>query len=316
MKRFWLVLIIFWGSLLRTACTLADTAPLVLLQQMKQASQTLNYDMSFINVNPQQGVESMRYRHGLINDQPVAQLLQMDGSRREVIQRGNRISYFEPGVAPFTLSADYIVDSLPALLTADFQRLSTYYDFIPMGRARIADSLCEVVRVASRDALRYGYVVWLDMQTNLPLRVDLLDGNGDTLEQFRVIEYRIDKQPNPLLGNVLTASLPPLLVVPPMGKQNFTWQPGWLPAGFRQMSSSHRQIAGIESPVESRLYSDGLFSFSLNIARASNVSANQLLRNGRRTVSSQVKNNVEITVVGELPPATARRIADNIKFGR
>jgi sigma-E factor negative regulatory protein RseB len=57
-----------------------------------------------------------------------------------------------------------------------------------------------------------------------------------------------------------------------------------------------------------------LFSFSVNINRATPVSADQMLRTGRRTVSTTVRDNAEITVVGELPPQTAKRIADSIKF--
>jgi sigma-E factor negative regulatory protein RseB len=40
----------------------------------------------------------------------------------------------------------------------------------------------------------------------------------------------------------------------------------------------------------------------------------QLLRTGRRTVSTTVRDNAEITIVGELPPQTAKRISDSIKF--
>ncbi|HBQ80545.1 MAG TPA: sigma-E factor regulatory protein RseB, partial [Erwinia persicina] len=36
---------------------------------------------------------------------------------------------------------------------------------------------------------------------------------------------------------------------------------------------------------------------------------------GRRTVLTEVRNNAEITVVGELPPATAKRIADGVVLG-
>ena len=67
-------------------------------------------------------------------------------------------------------------------------------------------------------------------------------------------------------------------------------------------------------PVESRLYSDGLFSFSVNVNRANQNSADQMLRTGRRTVSTTIRDNAEITIVGELPPQTAKRIADSIKF--
>ena len=44
------------------------------------------------------------------------------------------------------------------------------------------------------------------------------------------------------------------------------------------------------------------------------LSAEQMLRTGRRTVSTTVRDNAEITIVGELPPQTAKRISDSIKF--
>lgn len=306
--------VVFWLSL--SDYSLAQSVDSqTLLQNMQQASRMLNYELAFVNIDPQQGVESMRYRHAQINHQQVSQLLQMDGPRREVVQRGKEISYFDPSVEPFTLPGDYIVDAIPSLIYANFKRLASYYNFISMGRTRIADSLCEVIRVVSKDGTRYSYLVWMDVKTNLPLRVDLLGRDGETLEQFRVIDYTISKQPDLLLYKLQSAVLPPQLAAPVAKKQIFNWQPGWLPLGFKEMSSSRRQIPGIDEPIESRLYSDGLFSFSLNVNPVSRLSSNQTLHTGRRTVISQINNHVEITVVGELPPPTIKRILNSIKFG-
>ena len=238
----------------------------------------------------------------------------MDGPRREVVQRGNEISYFELGLEPFTLNGDYIVDSLPSLIYTDFKRLAPYYDFISVGRTRIADRLCEVIRVVARDGTRYSYIVWIDAETKLPMRVDLLDRDGETLEQFRVISFSVNNQVGNSMQNLAKASLPPLLSVPAGDSVNFNWVPAWIPQGFSEVSSSRRQLPTIETPVESRLYSDGLFSFSVNINRATANSAEQMLRTGRRTVSTTVRDNAEITIVGELPPQTAKRISDSIKF--
>ncbi len=47
---------------------------------------------------------------------------QLDGPAGRVVQRGNEISYFEPGLEAFTLNSDYIVDSLPSLIYTDFKR--------------------------------------------------------------------------------------------------------------------------------------------------------------------------------------------------
>ncbi|HAZ55177.1 MAG TPA: sigma-E factor regulatory protein RseB [Franconibacter helveticus] len=313
MKQLWCAMSLVAGSLFFSVSASADASSEALLQQMNLASQSLNYELAFISIN-KQGVESLRYRHARLDNKPLAQLLQMDGPRREVVQRGNEISYFEPGLEPFTLNGDYIVDSMPSLVYTDFRRLAPYYDFISVGRTRIADRLCEVIRVVARDGTRYSYIVWMDTQSKLPLRVDLLDRDGETLEQFRVISFAIQDKPGTMMQNLAQASLPPLLSVPGTEKVTFNWSPSWLPQGFSEVSSSRRSLPTIDMPVESRLYSDGLFSFSVNINRASQASVEQMLRTGRRTVSSEVRDNAEITVVGELPPQTAKRIASSVKF--
>jgi len=100
-----------------------------------------------------------------------------------------------------------------------------------------------------------------------------------------------------------------------MEKVTLNWKPDWLPGGMKQISQSRRTIPSLNKPVESRLYSDGLFSFSINISPADKSSSAQLLRTGRRTVQTVVRDNAEITVVGELPPSTTKRIADSIDFG-
>lgn len=313
MKQFWCAMSLVAGSLFFSANASADVSSGALLQQMNLASQSLNYELSFVSIN-KQGVESLRYRHARLNNQALAQLLQMDGPRREVVQRGNEISYFEPGLDPFTLNGDYIVDSLPSLVYTDFKRLAPYYDFISVGRTRIADRLCEVIRVVARDGTRYSYIVWLDSETKLPMRVDLLDRDGETLEQFRVVAFNVSQQVSSNMQTLANASLPPLLSVPAGDKVNFNWLPGWLPQGFVEVAGSRRSLPTIETPVESRLYSDGLFSFSVNVNRANANSIEQVLRTGRRTVSTSVRDNAEITIVGELPPQTAKRVADSIKF--
>ncbi|NIF46166.1 sigma-E factor regulatory protein RseB [Enterobacter sp. Ap-1006] len=316
MKQLWCALSLVTGSLLFTSSASADTVSSgALLQQMNQASQSLDYELAFINIS-KQGIESLSYRHARLDNRPLAQFLQMDGPRREVVQRGNEISYFEPGLEPFTLTGDYIVDSLPSIVYTDFKRLTPYYDFISVGRTRIADRLCEVIRVVARDGTRYNYIVWLDTETKLPLRVDLLDRDGETLEQFRVVSFSVENQASGLLQNLAKATLPPLLSVPGAEKASFTWAPTWLPQGFSEVSSSRRPLPTVGVPIESRLYSDGLFSFSVNISQAPSQASNgeQLVRTGRRTISTEIRDKTEITVVGELPPQTAKRIGDSVKF--
>ncbi|MBX4384011.1 hypothetical protein K4G98_26000, partial [Mycobacterium tuberculosis] len=85
---------------------------------------------------------------------------------------------FERGLEPFARTCDYIVDSWPSVVSGDFGPLSVAYDVVSVGRTRIADRLCDVIRVVARDGTRYSFIAWLDAETKLPLRVDLLDRDG------------------------------------------------------------------------------------------------------------------------------------------
>jgi sigma-E factor negative regulatory protein RseB len=109
-------------------------------------------------------------------------------------------------------------------------------------------------------------------------------------------------------------SLPPLLAVPLSEKAQFDWSINWLPDGVSEVSRSRRNLPGIDEPIEGRMYSDGLFSFSVNISQAGVNNSERYIRTGRRTIYTDIRNNKDITVVGELPPATAKRIADSVVF--
>lgn len=78
MKQLWFAMSLVAASLFFSANASADPASGALLQQMNIASQSLNYELSFVSIT-KQGVESLRYRHARLDGRPLAQLLQLDG---------------------------------------------------------------------------------------------------------------------------------------------------------------------------------------------------------------------------------------------
>ncbi|GKX53920.1 sigma-E factor regulatory protein RseB [Leminorella grimontii] len=313
MKSAAFILCSLLGGLVSPAFANPQGSTEALLEEMTSASRAMSYELSYINVS-KMGVESLQYSHSLQNGQPLVQMINMDGPQREAIMRGSEVSYFEPGMEPFSIRGDHIVDSLPALVFADIARLERYYDFVKVGRSRIANRLCDVVRVVPRDGLRYSYAVWLDTETRLPLRADLIDRDGDTLEQFRVIAFTAGDSVREKMASGALPDMPPLLSIPSGDKLSLNWKAGWLPVGFTESSRSRHGVPNLNTVVESRLFSDGLFSFSLSITPTGYQSGEHQLRQGRRTIHTETRNNVEITVIGELPPATAKRIADGVVF--
>ncbi|EGR2488159.1 TPA: sigma-E factor regulatory protein RseB [Vibrio cholerae] len=286
-----------------------------LLYQMNEASQHLNYELSYILVK-KNSIEPLLYRHARQNDQQLAHLVYLSGPVREVIRRGDEVSYIEPGVEPFTIESGNMVAPTIPMLNTDVAELSRYYDFVKVGRAREAGAACQVLRVVPKDGLRYSYVVWVDEKSHLPLRADLLDRDGEVLEQYRTISFSVSERLAEIMAGLNKVQLPEVLKLPKGSVQETFWQVTWVPDGFQAMELNRYRMAMTERLVESQMYSDGLFNFSVYVSASDNYSLKgQLVRQGRRTLHSVVKGENEISVVGDIPPATAQRIAQSVMFG-
>ncbi|GIA28004.1 sigma-E factor regulatory protein RseB [Vibrio cholerae] len=286
-----------------------------LLYQMNEASQHLNYELSYILVK-KNSIEPLLYRHARQDDQQLAHLVYLSGPVREVIRRGDEVSYIEPGVEPFTIESGNMVAPTIPMLNTDVAELSRYYDFVKVGRAREAGAACQVLRVVPKDGLRYSYVVWVDEKSHLPLRADLLDRDGEVLEQYRTISFSVSERLVEIMAGLNKVQLPEVLKLPKGSVQETFWQVSWVPDGFQAMELNRYRMAMTERLVESQMYSDGLFNFSVYVSASDNYSLKgQLVRQGRRTLHSVVKGENEISVVGDIPPATAQRIAQSVMFG-
>ncbi|MGC9550194.1 sigma-E factor regulatory protein RseB [Vibrio metoecus] len=286
-----------------------------LLSQMNEASQHLNYELSYILVK-KNSIEPLLYRHARHEEQQLAHLVYLSGPVREVIRRGDEVSYIEPGVEPFTIESGSMVAPTIPMINSDVTELSQYYDFVKVGRAREAGTACQVLRIVPKDGLRYSYVLWVDEKSRLPLRADLLDRDGEVLEQYRTISFSVSERLAELMAGLNKVQLPEVLKLPKGSVQETFWQVSWVPEGFKAMELNRYRMAMTDRLVESQMYSDGLFNFSVYVSASDNYSLKgQLVRQGRRTLHSLVKGENEISVVGDIPPSTAQRIAQSVMFG-
>ncbi|MDA0149700.1 sigma-E factor regulatory protein RseB [Vibrio sp. LaRot3] len=291
-----------------------QTSAEALLLQMNDASQHLNYELSYILIK-KNSIEPLLYRHARDEENQLAHLLYLAGPIREVIRRGDEVSYIEPGVEPFTIESGNMVAPTIPLLNSDIKELAEDYDFIQVGRAREAGSACQVIRVVPKDGLRYSYILWVDEKTHLPLRADLVDRDGEVLEQYRTISYSVNDHIAEILSKLNDVKLPQVLSLPKGKLKETFWDVEWIPKGFEAKDLNRYRMAITERMVESQMYSDGLFSFSVYISERDDQSVKgQVVRQGRRTMHTLVNGNMEISVIGDIPPATAKRIAQSVKL--
>ncbi|MEZ9059428.1 sigma-E factor regulatory protein RseB [Vibrio pelagius] len=313
MKKF-LVSALTLFSLISPSAFAEEPSAKALLHQMNEASQHLNYELSYILIK-KSSIEPLLYRHAVSDEQQLAHLVYLSGPVREVIRRGNEVSYIEPGTEPFTIESGNMVAPVIPMLNNDIDILNEYYDFVKVGRAREAGTTTQVLRVVPKDGLRYSYVLWVDENTNLPLRADLLDRDGEILEQYRTISYVVNDKIAEAMAGLNNAQLPKVLSLPDGAVGESDWRVSWIPDGFEAKELNRYSMATTNKMVESQMFSDGLFSFSVYISdRDEHSLKGQLVRQGRRTLHSLVSGGNEISVVGDIPPATAQRIAQSVKF--
>ena len=283
------------------------------LEKMAHAVNELNYEIAFVQTSPS-NMDSFRYRHIKRDNKIYAQLVTLDGEQQEIIQRDNLVSYFQPNSRAFTLNSGNIVDALPAIIRSDFDKLAQNYDFIPLGKNRIAGRYADGIRIVPKDDFRYQYLVFVDEENGLLLRGDMLDREGKLLDQFRVVTLYIDDRLKGLTDYLNKVSMPPLLNEVKNTPPSLNWHAGWLPQGFESVRRSQDLFEG--EVIDSALFSDGLFTFTLYVTQAQGSQPNQeqTWKQGEFTFYSEIIGDKEITFIGQLPVAAAKRIVQEVKF--
>ncbi|CAH0524761.1 Sigma-E factor regulatory protein RseB [Allocatenococcus thiocycli] len=301
-------------SMMSSQAFAGDKPAEALLHQMSEASKNLSYELSYILIK-KNSIEPLLYRHATHGEEQYAHLIYLSGPVREVILRGREVSYIETGAEPFTIESGKMVAPTIPMLNTNIDELNRYYDYVQVGRAREAGVATQVLRIVPKDGLRYSYILWVDEKSKLPLRADLVDRDGEVLEQYRTISYTVNTKIAELMSGLEDVQLPAVLTMPKGEVSTSDWVVGWIPDGFEANELNRYRMAVSDQMVESQMYSDGLFNFSVYVASKDEHSLKgQLVRQGRRTLHSYVNGDYEISVVGDIPPATAQRIAQSITF--
>ncbi|QIQ21792.1 MucB/RseB C-terminal domain-containing protein [Zophobihabitans entericus] len=281
-----------------------------LLNNMQDAVLSQNYQISFINTENGKLTDAFKFRHIIVDDKPLAQLLYLDGPAKEILLRNNIVSYFQLDNESFSLNSSRIIEAFPDVVFNNFNTLANYYDFFPLGKARAANRSCQLVRIVSKDKDRYSYIIWIDDKTFLPLRVDLFDMNNALLEQFKVVELESIEDPADFENYVTKTPYPVLLAAEDVKPESDTWELTTLPAGFKELSYSSLNFQ--QETISSKLFSDGVFSFTINVSNSAGDNKNHAILRGSRTIYNTHSNDKDIVIIGNLPLETIQQIAKNI----
>ncbi|ACJ30465.1 Anti-sigmaE factor RseB [Shewanella piezotolerans WP3] len=281
------------------------------LENMSQALREQEFKISLIQIQADH-IRPLVYIHGKVQDQEVAFLEHLNGPPKNAVRVGNTVTFIEHDQPAYSVHAKRIQGVIPAAFADDISNLEAGYQFVLGGRSRIAGRPGQLVRIIPNDDNRYGYQVWLDMDTFLPLRFDMINNDKQLLEQLMVVELLVLEEVPSILKEAHKQEWPAVMAQSERAAGE-DWKFGWLPEGFKVLVKDQHRLIGSKEAVEYIAISDGLASISVYVAKAgdSPLPDELVTRNGLSLATERV-GNAEVVAVGKVPAETLSRIAQSI----
>jgi sigma-E factor negative regulatory protein RseB len=295
------------------------------LKKIQTAAQRLDYAGTFVY---QQGNQMRTSRIAHLHDgrNEFEKLEILDGRPREYIRSNEEVICYVPDEKMVLVEKRVAHDTFPGILAANPADLSKYYDIRKDATGRVAGHECQAILLEPRDKLRYGYKLWADKTTGLLLRAQTLDDRQEVVEQIAFTDVKI--------GNIERSRVKTSYTnIADWRMENTVMSPaapsGWavrdLPPGFSKIREVKRLISDPPEPgaavgangereVLQLVFSDGLAAISVFVEPGSRSRTEGSLRQGALNIIGKRQGEFWLTIVGEVPLAAIRQVANSIEF--
>ncbi len=292
-------------------------AGLDLLRQVSEAWRLGNFRGRFVYVRGNR-MDSMQVVHAVFDGIEYERLSHLDNTASEIIRRGDETIRVHPDARMTRLDAARAGGPFRAFAAID-NSIAQGYAVARAGQSRVAGRTADYVEIVPRDAHRFGHRIWIDRQSRLPLRYEIVNRKGAALESVEFVDIDTDitvpkemfTAPTGPLAQTLSIVHVAEVAVPAVA-------PVWLPPGFRITGSQSQRVGNAPETVSAVTYSDGLAAFSFFVEKAA-IGAKPMGRQvGPTVVVSGVLNaaaegNFQVTLVGEIPAGTAVKIVESAR---
>ena len=307
--------------ILAPACSIAgDQTPPAqqLIRQMSEANHTLNYEGVFI-YRRQGKMDTMRIIHKVDENGVQERIVSLTGFAREVIRDKNSVTCILPDDESVMVERSSPRQFKISQLPEQISKVSEYYTFSIAGQDRVANRPAWVVDILPKDDYRFGYQLWIDLESKLLLKSELKNKEGTPLEQFffaklQIIEEIPDEWLKPEISGVGYTWHDNSSEDFPVHKGDVSWKVTWMPDGFVMSDREKKSVDESQMPVEHLMYSDGLALVSVfveKIDKPVNIVTGPSSMGGVNTFSTMIDNYL-ITAIGEVPRDTVKLFAKSV----
>jgi sigma-E factor negative regulatory protein RseB len=302
----------------------AGDDPRVWLERMNHALATRNYDGIFMHVSGR-SVETMRIVHRSLGGRVTERLASMDGSGREFVRNNDELTCYLPDKNTVLVQPRQTHGPFLGALPQFGAGVNDNYHIESLPPTRVIGHNVHVVAVNPKDQFRFGYRLWLDDKTAMPLKTQLCDARGDVIEQIVFAQLATpDTIPDKdLAPSVHADGMRWVRQIP--GENAATdlasFRASHLPPGFTLTATGAQTIDGQSAPASHLVYSDGLATVSVFVEAGpaaaeaeSPASFEGLEHYGSGYVfSTVVPGGYQVTAVGEVPAQTVQQIARSVR---
>jgi sigma-E factor negative regulatory protein RseB len=298
----------------------ADRVAREWLERMSESLATRNYDGRYLHVR-NSVTQTMRIIHRVEKGKVTERLVSLDGSGREYIRNQNEVICYLPDRRMVLVEKRTDDRTLMTTVPLYNEQLEAHYSIERGAFKKALGRRTQVILVQPRDEYRYGYRLWLDDETAMPLMSQLCDRHGNVIEQivFAELNFR-DRIPADAVKATVAADgfrwVRQDAQEPRMASAALGWNmmQMHLPSGFRVTTWRLQIIAGSKTPVRHVVLSDGLASVSVFIEpRSPQTEAMRgLAKVGAAFAYSRDLDGHQVTAVGEVPAATVEAIAEAV----
>lgn len=267
-------------------------------------------------------IETSRVVHKVDETGEHERIEVLDGKSRIVFRNNDEMKCYLPDNKKIYTEKRWFRKFFPDLLPQPSKRIYDSYD-IEIGKIqRVVGYNSQLVKLLPKDNLRYGYRLWIEIESGLLLKVAVID-KDEIIEQFAFADVEIGQDIDTDVmddGSVdftddwKTEELSTYV----LAEGELNWHLGVLPEGFRKITEMRRSLMGKPMLVDHIVLSDELASVSVFIEPVDKKTASPMpgFYSSRGAINIYVREleDKKITTVGEVPLNTIKLIGDAVNL--
>ena len=286
------------------------------LDKMDQATKQQNYQGILI-IHQDDKLQAIKVKQGVTAGENWQTLESLTGEDQIVFRKNGSVTTIFPSKKLITVASAKTgaedKGPLHPALPENRDKLKQLYLLELGGEERVANKSTQILHMIPRDKHRYGYTFWLDKQSGLLLKCDLLNNKGRVLEQLMYSDIELlTSAPTNRVDESNLSEFKKVTLSNYTDVNSKSWYAEKMPAGFvltRSIKTNQHQ------PAYHMVFSDGIASVSVFIEPDKEKQKTLVgqSRMGPVNAYSSFVNDAYVTAIGEVPASTVRMIAKSIQ---